>query len=117
MIRKQKRVYVDEVRWSAIKAEHGLSTDSDVMDHVMAIYEMADALKDIHPNLRTAIGKALAHNDLLKNVNVSAQVQVMIDGQKVSQNELMQTESAISGSGVAETLSTEPEQVDSNEDW
>lgn len=87
MSRKQKRVYVDELQWSAIKAETGNSTDSEVMDHVMAIYEMSDALKEIHPNLRTAIGKALAYHDLMKNTSVSAQVQVVIDGQKMTQPE------------------------------
>lgn len=112
MARKQKRVYVDEVQWSAIKAETGLSTDSDVMDHVMGIYELADALKEIHPNIRAAIGKALAHNDLLKNTIISAQVQVVIDGSSVAN--IPEKE------GVSEpetTISSEPCSEDSNEEW
>lgn len=120
MSRKQKRVYVDEVVWSSIKAQYSLSTDSEVQDHIMAIYEMADALKEIHPNLRTAIGMALAHNHMLKSANISTQVQVVIDGTalteiKDSEPESAGNETGAGGSGA--TLSAEPPSEDSTEDW
>ena len=122
--RKQKRVYVDEVVWSAIKAQNSLSTDSEVQDHIMAIYEMADALKEIHPNLRTAIGMALAHNHMLKSANVSAQVQVVIDGKGLTGVDAPGAETTgdeAGGGGGGATLSREPTisptTEDSTDDW
>lgn len=114
MSRKQKRVYVDEATWSAIKAENGLSTDSNVQDHVMEIYKLADALKEIHPSLRTAIGKALAYHDLLKDITVSAQITLAMDGDKVAALSSAEKQKTSGGSVPPKTFGTERLPVDSN---
>ena len=121
--KKQKRVYVDEVMWSAIKAQHSLSTDSEVQDHVMRVYEMTDALKALHPDLQTAIGMALAHNHLIKSANVSAQVQVVMDGKGLTDIDAPGADATGDESGGAvnrATLSSDPispTTEDSTDDW
>lgn len=65
MSRKQIRVYVELDEWEGFKAEIGIKTDRDLMDHVMRLYRSMSQLKTINPDPVVAVGVALANHQIL----------------------------------------------------